>query len=405
MNANTSIKNKIKEKSIEIGLSSTFIGLPNIIRNENKCLKIMWLILFLFGSSGGIYTVIKAINDYLDYEVVTSIKVFNEIPAKFPAVTFYLLRNNKANTSLNEILFQCYFNSLKCNSSDFDTIQDKFGYISYKFKSKQSFIDGSFYGLVVYLNLTNIPFYNNTYSLDGLKLMIHNDSIDPGYYAGALKKGLYLATGQWNDIVVKKIFTNKLGEPYNDCIKDVKSIHSYDSDLFRYIIQSTNYSYRQTDCFDYCIGRQIYKRTNITNKIDHWLNLVQNSTSKLDFVKEYIEVIKKQTFQFCLPDCPLECDSVKYEAFYSFTKFERNNSFNVKVDDYVVFGVYFDSLDYTLIDQIPKMNMLDLISNIGGSLGLFIGVSFLSFAEIIELFIEILFILKNFNLVNNLNNI
>jgi hypothetical protein len=405
MNATTSIKNKIKEKSIELGLSSTFIGLPNIIRNENKCLKLMWLILFIFGSSGGIYTVIKVINDYLDYEVVTSIKVFNEIPAKFPAVTFYFLRNNQANISLNEILFRCYFNSLECNSSDFETIQDKFGYISYKFKSKQSFIDGSFYGLVVYLNLTNIPFYNNTYSLDGLKLIIHNDSIDPGYYAGTSKKGLYLATGQLNDIVVKKIFTNKLGEPYNDCIKDIKSIDSYDSDLFRYIIQSTNYTYRQKDCFEYCIGRQIYKRINITDKIDHWMNLIKNSTSKLDFVKEYIEVIKKQTFQFCLPDCPLECDSVKYETFYSFTKYERNNSFNVKIDDYVVFGVYFDSLDYTLIDQIPKMNKLDLISNIGGNLGLFIGVSFLSFAEIIELFIEILFILKNFNSVSNLNNI
>jgi hypothetical protein len=60
------IKHKIKEKSIQIGLSSTFIGLPNIIRNENKCLKLMWLILFLFGSSGGVYTVIKAINDYLE---------------------------------------------------------------------------------------------------------------------------------------------------------------------------------------------------------------------------------------------------------------------------------------------------------------------------------------------------
>ncbi len=64
----------------------------------------MWLILFIFGSTGGIYTVIKVVNDYLDYEVVTGIKVFNEIPAKFPAVTFYLLRNNKSNLSLDEYL-------------------------------------------------------------------------------------------------------------------------------------------------------------------------------------------------------------------------------------------------------------------------------------------------------------
>ena len=37
---------------------------------------------------------------------------------------------------------------------------------------------------------------------------------------------------------------------------------SFHSDLFKY-------SYRQKDCFDYCIGREIYKRINITNKIDH----------------------------------------------------------------------------------------------------------------------------------------
>ena len=218
------IKHRIKEKSIEIGLSSTFIGLPNIIRNENKCLKLMWLILFIFGSSGGIYTVIKVINDYLDYEVVTSIKVFNEIPAKFPAVTFYFLRNNKANISLKKILVTCFFNDISCNSSDFETIQDKFGYISYKFKSKQSFIDGSFYGLTVALNLTNIPFieYDFDYQiLNGLKLMIHNDSIDPGFYFGITKRGISIAPGFINEIKIKRTFTHKLGEPFNNCLKDI----------------------------------------------------------------------------------------------------------------------------------------------------------------------------------------
>jgi len=47
----TLVKHKIKEKSIEIGLSSTFIGLPNIIRNENKFLKLfVFYRFFFFGS-------------------------------------------------------------------------------------------------------------------------------------------------------------------------------------------------------------------------------------------------------------------------------------------------------------------------------------------------------------------
>jgi hypothetical protein len=35
------------------------------------------------------------------------------------------------------------------------------------------------------------------------------------------------------------------------------------------------------------------------------------------------------------------------------------------------------------------MDLLDLISNIGSNLSLFIGISFISFAEIVELLIEI----------------
>jgi hypothetical protein len=39
------------------------------------------------------------------------------------------------------------------------------------------------------------------------------------------------------------------------------------------------------------------------------------------------------------------------------------------------------------------MNIFDLIASIGGNLGLFIGISFLSFAEIIEILGEIIIIL------------
>ena len=53
------------------------------------------------------------------------------------------------------------------------------------------------------------------------------------------------------------------------------------------------------------------------------------------------------------------------------------------------------------------MDIFDLISNIGGNLGLFIGISFLSFAEIIELFLETIHILlekKSFHSLNLQDN-
>ena len=75
--------------------------------------------------------------------------------------------------------------------------------------------------------------------------------------------------------------------------------------------------------------------------------------------------------------------------------FELNGS----VDTLIWIDIYYENLEYTSISQLPKMNVLDLISNIGSNLSLFIGVSFISFAEIIEILGEILIILfeKNKN--------
>ena len=63
------------------------------------------------------------------------------------------------------------------------------------------------------------------------------------------------------------------------------------------------------------------------------------------------------------------------------------------LENLVYFNAFYADLEYTYINQLPKMDFFDLISNIGGNLGLFIGISFLSFAEIIEFIIEAVYIL------------
>jgi hypothetical protein len=62
-------------------------------------------------------------------------------------------------------------------------------------------------------------------------------------------------------------------------------------------------------------------------------------------------------------------------------KYDKN--YNTILEDLreslVSFSVYFTSFKYTRVSQLPKMNVIDLVSNFGGMLGLFTGVSFLSF--------------------------
>ena len=70
--------------------------------------------------------------DYLDYEVVTSIKVINEIPTEFPAVTFFILRNKTANIPLENLILTCRYNAFDCKEKNISISinKDKFVLIS-----------------------------------------------------------------------------------------------------------------------------------------------------------------------------------------------------------------------------------------------------------------------------------
>jgi hypothetical protein len=154
-------------------------------------------------------------------------------------------------------------------------------------------------------------------------------------YLDSKRTGFNVAPGFLNEISVTRTFINKLGLPYNNCLKDVKSIDSFDSDIFKYMVHSTNYSYRQTDCIDYCLGRQIYKFMNITNKIDHWLdiNIQSLNVSQAEFINIYLKII--QNGFDCYFECPEECDTIKYETSHTFTK----SSSNINKFDFLIYFI------------------------------------------------------------------
>jgi hypothetical protein len=386
---------KIKQKTIQLLLVSTTHGLPNAFKTNRIIFKIMWISFFVISTFFGVNTVIDIIKTYLNYEIVTKIDVITEIPTDFPAITIINQRNKKSNKSLKEMLILCNFNLEECNENDFDMIMDNYGYVSYRFRKKKSYTPGMQYGLQLLINLQNIS-CEKCY-LDGLRLVVHNHSIDPGYYSGGTKSGFILSPGFNHEIVIKRTYTSKLGLPHNNCIKNVTSLDSHDSDLYRYILKSTKYEYTQKDCFDYCMGSELNKYFNITNKIDHWLNIYK--TYKFDqFWNFYSKFVRGENKKICTPLCPLECDSIKYDTSISFTKFsndEFKSLFEISgtTDNLISIDIYYDNLEYTSISQLPKMDTFHLIASIGGDLGLFIGISFLSFAEIIEILGEIIIIL------------
>lgn len=55
-------------------------------------------------------------------------------------------------------------------------------------------------------------------------------------------------------------------------------------------------------------------------------------------------------------------------------------------------SVFYSALGYEQYQEQAKMEVIDLVSNIGGTLGLFLGMSFLSFVEILDVFLQICFV-------------
>jgi len=141
------------------------------------------------------------------------------------------------------------------------------------------------------------------------------------------------------------------------------------------------------------MGRELNKNFNISNKIDHWLKLYKKYSFD-KFWQFYSRFIRGDINNVCRPLCPMECDSIKYEMSNSFTKtsddeFQSLFELNASMSNVIWANIYYENLEYTSISQVAHMDLLDLISNIGSNLSLFIGISFISFAEIVELLIEI----------------
>ena len=252
-------REKIKNNITELILSSTSHGLPSVFRTERIFFKIMWFIFFLISLSIGLWTIINSILDYTSYAVVTQTDIIYEIPTQFPTVTFYNLKTQKTNYTLEEILISCTFDDEPCYASDFETSENKiFKFNSGKNSSNQpipfktSALPGKESGLrlEIFAGLPKDDVPNGRFNrYDGFHVVVHNYKVDPRFH-----DGLDISPGFAFNLVASRAITSKLPMPYNECILDPTSLESHDSKIYKYMLNSRNYTYRHVDCYDYCLG-------------------------------------------------------------------------------------------------------------------------------------------------------
>jgi hypothetical protein len=220
-----------------------------------------------------------------------------------------------------------------------------------------------------------------------IRVWIHDSKSPPKFdFYNDYSNYFLISPNSRSQLIVEKKVETRLGIPYNDCFKDV-SLFPFNKTIINYILNQ-NETYDQIKCFDYC-SELIYLENEPCNcsnaTFDNvWVNCI--GTVEHDYygcTNTYrTNFFNSSVLEKCSQYCPLECDSISYSVTFN----SATDSFQPK--NLIYLDVFYKSLKYTSITQSPKTEIFDLISNVGGIFGLFIGVSFVSLFEIGELIIE-----------------
>ncbi|CAF1024353.1 unnamed protein product [Brachionus calyciflorus] len=428
------LKDQIKESIIQ----STSHGIPRIVASDNMLLRIVWILFTIISTGFCAYLIADNIISFYKYEVATKVRQKFELKPKFPSVTICNVNFFTTEYSVD------YMNDTFRKKDDSIDISDNTEFIIQKSLTLSSneikklgdslnklIIDGSIELVVMSIsdqvfNYFFHPWYGNCYTYnpfrngDGtirnpktilkvgyinsfylkLNTSIAEEIPIPIRSQGAIifihefgsspfsVDSLTVAPGFETNIALQRTLTTMTPKPYSECDKDTDNRDKYQSDLYK-SIHDMSFNYSQKACFDLCFHREMIKNCScyfylLTPFTEGKACLKQEEidcTSDLYFDlmgKNYIDNI-------CKPLCPLECYSVKYSKSISFSRLNQDSK------DIAEINIYFEDFSYTEIEENQIMTEVGLVSNIGGIAGLFLGVSFLTFVEIVAICLDVFY--------------
>jgi len=277
--------------------------------------------------------------------------------------------------------------------------------------------------LSFYVNFyEKLMFFNSIFNDFGLVIRIDNVSHIIDY----MQDGIFVPAGSHTFMSLNRQYKSSLPKPYSEC-EDLSS-NNFNSDLYN-LIANSKYAYTQQYCLLQCFQTLAINLCNCSlSYIDSLRNVrVCASSSEFDCVFNDVfrsAALNSSFFQvICMPQCPLECNSSKITYSSTSTQLNTNMFMNVlqsnpnlssdfmsrSLNDQSVIlqsvarlNIYYDSLSYTITEESAQMDISSLVSQIGGNLGLFMGVCLFSLGEIVITFIEILLLkLKTNTKVNS----
>ena len=255
--------------------------------------------------------------------------------------------------------------------------------------------------------------------LSGIKVLLRNKSFVPF----PEEKGIEISPGTQTNIVVSRIYINHLPMPYNDCIDEINNSNYDRNHVFKTLkINLNKRNYEQLLCLKICSQLYLIEKCKCFDySLPNISSIKMNgcfTDRDLNCLKNNNEYLFENFVELCDKNCPMQCSQIIYKTAISFSQYptewysekiikdngiflrnitkENNLSYDQWSFDYLKqttlkLNIYYDDLFFIMVTEIPAFTIDSLIAYIGGTMGLFLGISLLSLIELVELIFHIIY--------------
>ena len=425
-------ENELKKNLISSIESLTIHGVPNIIKKENKLIKVWWLIITITSALVAVLFLRQTLLEYFRYNVITEVRLLESDKIEFPVITLCnlnklstvesigFLKNQSKILKLSmkniqsKIAFQLFqdinlekrknltqsmknmfqngyfgeFQNNLINHSDFEWIFNKNYGNCYHFDSekwlKEQKLDITEYGiengLKIELNLS-LPNEFNQHEKLFKAVFLSIDEKHVNLYDN-FEDVIMLTAGYQTNIQIEKTLFKKYPFPYSNCNLDMADENMFEyyktnSKYFKQIFDNNYTYYSESLCLEYCKIDHMFKKCHCilqesSIRFEDKIKICTGDKGK-DCIKYFNS---QQNYSLILKDvchkkCPLECNKSRYT--YTQTPLKIADVYGQDSNDTTILVIYFGSMNYLQYKETPSISFYSLMSNLGGTLGLFLG--------------------------------
>jgi hypothetical protein len=320
-------------------------------------------------------------------DAINNTGVLQQTTRNLMALEFTHYDMSNAKSTFNEIVRSCAFNTNPCESSYWTEFDDLTMGKCFTFNLKSNLKtqrEGPMHGFRAML-ATNISEFFPTSTAAGLSVLVH----DQDQYPFTDSLGYTIQAGSVTTISITYMEMSRLTYPYGDCSDEKPAGYLYD---MVYSTEGCQRSIMQEKIISTC------------NCYDPNFPVLPNNTYPACVIPQDMECWKNVTNSTESADCSQPCNEAMYTITTSAAKWPASSSnfmpgcvegmYNQSCqetydENMMMVEIYYEKLNYESVSESPDVPISIMLSNLGGLIGLFLGMSVVSLIEFFVLGIQL----------------